>query len=165
MENQDETIISKNKRHFWQLTLAAILYTCSIYVFYLVFHYWSIRWIAVGNEFLELGFLLILGAVSFSTIRTIILDVKSKSLKIQFSIGILKLDFEKITDLNYISVFKNTNSEEYEVNLWYEKNKHFNITTFKESQSAFDLGLLFSNKLGVDLLDATEKGDFKWIEK
>ncbi|MEO8517318.1 MAG: hypothetical protein ABI426_11255 [Flavobacterium sp.] len=165
MKTPEEIIISKNKKPFWQLVLASILYTCSIYVFYLVFHYWSIRWIAVGNRFLELGLLLILGAVIFSTIRTIILDVKSKSLKIEFSIGTLKFDAERITDLKYISVFRNTSSEEHEVNLWYKKNKHLGIDSFEKFEQAFECGKKFSDKLNLDLLDATVKGDSKWIEK
>ncbi len=28
-----------------------------------------------------------------------------------------------------------------------------------------DFGLLISNKLNIDVLDATEKGNFKWIDK
>ncbi|GAA4080330.1 hypothetical protein GCM10022389_28060 [Flavobacterium cheonanense] len=35
----------------------------------------------------------------------------------------------------------------------------------KNINEAMSFGLLFSNKLNIDLLDATEKGNFKWIDK
>ena len=46
-----------------------------------------------------------------------------------------------------------------------EGKKPFNVFNFEEFQPAFDFGLLYSNKLNIDLLDATEKGNSKWIDK
>lgn len=73
--------------------------------------------------------------------------------------------FSKIPILEYVSVFKNSQKEIFEVNLWYKGNKHYNVFNFEEFQSAFDFALLYSNKLNIDLLDATEKGNSKWIDK
>ena len=66
-------------------------------------------------------------------------------------------------ELEYVSVFNNMGAEQFEVNLWYEGNHHFNIMAFDESQPAFDYGKQFSEKLNLKLLDATEKGNSKWI--
>ena len=164
-DDKQKIIISIEKRPFWQLLIAALLYTSAIYVLSLVFHYWSMRWIAVGMKYLQLALLMLCGGLKFSSTRTIYLDITSKKLKIEYSVGLIKLDFFKISDLNYISVFKNTSTEEFEINLWYKTNKHINIAILKEFNAAFDCGLNLSNKLNIDFLDATEKGNSKWIDK
>jgi hypothetical protein len=61
--------------------------------------------------------------------------------------------------------FKNIQTENIEVNLWYKKNKHLNITKFDDIEEALECGKTFSDKLKLDLLDATEKGNSQWIEK
>ena len=60
-------------------------------------------------------------------------------------------------------MFNNVGAEQFEVNLWYEGNHHFNIMDFDNAQQAIDYGKLFSEKLNLKLLDATEKGNSKWI--
>jgi len=37
--------------------------------------------------------------------------------------------------------------------------------TYEDYESAMLFGRTVSDKLNLDLLDATEKGDFKWVEK
>ena len=64
--------------------------------------------------------------------------------------------------LDYVSVFK-TQKSEFEVNIWYGKNKHYNISNFETLNEAFILGRTLSDKLNLDLLDATEKGNSKWL--
>jgi|LakMenE18May11ns_1017448.scaffolds.fasta_scaffold9952757_4 hypothetical protein len=159
------TTISIEKRPLWSVIVGALLYTSTIYVFYLVFHYWSIRWIAVGNKLLFLGLLLFNSGTMFSTARTILFDSESKQIKVDYSVGVIRYYSYQITDLQYISVFLNPSSKKYEINLWYKKNKHIKLSFFKEFKIAYDCGLKFSNLLDIDLLDATQKGDFKWVDK
>ena len=70
-----------------------------------------------------------------------------------------------IPKLEYVSVFRNFKSEIYEVNVWYKTTKRFNIGCFEVFKDALNYGRTISDKLNLDLLDATEKGDFKWVEK
>ena len=37
--------------------------------------------------------------------------------------------------------------------------------SFESKEAAYQFCLNISNKLNIDILDATEKGNFKWIEK
>lgn len=37
--------------------------------------------------------------------------------------------------------------------------------SFENKEAAYQFALDISNKLNIDLLDATEKGNFQWIEK
>lgn len=159
------TTISIEKRPLWSVIVGAVLYTSAIYVFYLVFHYWSIRWIAVGNELLFLGLLLFNAGTMFSTIRTVLFDSENKLIKVEYSVGAIKYYSYQITDLKYISVFLNPSSKQFEINLWYKKNKHIKLSLFKDIKFAYDCGLKFSNLLNIDLLDATQKGNFKWVDK
>lgn len=162
--NEKEIVISEERKAIWQLVIAAIFYTATLYVLCLVFQYWSIRWIRVGTECLKLALILFAAGLFFSTRRIIYLNTETKILKIEYRVGNIKIDFSKISDLNYISVFKNTNADNYEINLWYKSNKHLNITCFEDLNKAIECGKLFSIKLNIDLLDATEKGNSKWID-
>ena len=159
------TTISIEKRPLWSIIVGALLYTSSVYVFYLVFHYWFIRWIAVGNELLVLGLLLFNSGIMFSSTRTVLFESENKLIKIQYSVGAINHYSYKITDLKYIPVFLNPSSKQFEINLWYKKNKHIKLALFKHFEIAFDCGLKFSNRLDIDLLDATQKGNFKWVDK
>lgn len=43
--------------------------------------------------------------------------------------------------------------------------KHYKMYDFDNKEAAYQFALDISNKLNIDLLDATEKGNFVWIEK
>ncbi len=47
----------------------------------------------------------------------------------------------------------------------YSKNKQYNRYEFESFEAAFVTGKTIANSLRLDLLDATEKGNFKWIDK
>ena len=70
----------------------------------------------------------------------------------------------EIPELEYVAVFLNS-KEEFEVNLWYQGNKHYQMYQFEEKDQAMNLAKITSTKLNIDLLDATVKGDFKWVDK
>ncbi|MNU11115.1 hypothetical protein D3C72_2587170 [compost metagenome] len=48
--------------------------------------------------------------------------------------------------------------------IWLSETKKNSVSIHLNSQAAFKLGTEIANGLQVDLLDATEKGNFKWIE-
>lgn len=104
--------------------------------------------------------------VTFSITKTIFIDVDKNKLISRYFIGPFYKDiFSEIPKLEYISVFFQSSHEEYEVNLWYNKNKHYKMYVFDNKNSAFEFANHAVKKLNLDLLDATEKGNFKWIEK
>jgi hypothetical protein len=161
---ENEIILSEKEKPFWQRIIAALLYTAMIYVMYLVFHYLSIRWIAVGLKYFELVLVLFIGALRFSLTTTICLNLSSQKLKTVYSVGPISIkDNSELPKLEYVSIFKNS-MEEFEVNLWHSKNKHYKICIFENFEEAINFGKYFALRLKIDLLDATEKGNSKWLD-
>lgn len=170
--NQNEIVVSEGSRPFWQTIIAALLFTLSIglllYFVYLlsIVDYENTKQLNGSASFLKLSVFAFVGALRFSLVKTLYINLEKEKLKTEFAVGIFKYSyFSNIPVLEYVSVFKNPNKYEFEVNLWYKGNKHFNVSNFDEFEPAFQFGLLFSNRLNIDLLDATEKGNSKWIEK
>ena len=172
--NQKEIVISQAKRPFWQIIIASFLYTLSIfflfYGFYKLYvmglHETNTKIIKGNVSLFSLSIYAFLGGLKFSVQKTIFINTLKQKLKTQFSVGIFNVNYHsEIPELNYVSVFKNPNRDFVEVNLWYSRNKHFNVYNYENVDEAMRFGLLFSNKLNLDLLDATEKGNSKWIDK
>jgi hypothetical protein len=172
--NQNEIVISQGQKAIWQTFLAALLYTASVfllcygsYKLYLMGLNETNTKVIKGNvSFFLLSIYTFLGALHFSVVKTLFINTEKEKMKTQFSVGLIKINyFSNIPALKYVSVFKNTTDENVEVNLWYSNNKHFNVANYEIIDEAMNFGLFFSNKLNLDLLDATEKGNFKWIDK
>ncbi len=80
-----------------------------------------------------------------------------------FNIALCKdIVFKKV---EYVSVYKNHSDRDFEVQIWLSETKKKSVSTHLNSQSAFNLAFKIANGLQVNLLDATEKGNFKWMEK
>jgi hypothetical protein len=171
--NAKEIVVSEGKKPLWKIIIAAFLFTVSlfifIYYFYLLFDLGSkiqIKIIKGISSNISLSVYAFLGAISLSKVKTIYIDLENEKLRTEHSVGIFKVNyFSVIPELEYVSVFLNPQNGIFEVNLWYKGNRHYNVFNFEEFKPAFNFGLLFSNKLNIDLLDATEKGNFKWIDK
>jgi hypothetical protein len=172
--NQKEIIVSQRQRPFWQLIIASFLYTFSLFFLFYGFYKMylmglnetNVKVIKGNTSFFSLSLYAFFGGLKLSIHKTIFINTVKQKLKSQYSVGIIKVNYHsEIPELKYVSIFKNPKSESIEINLWYGKNKHFNVSNFEFVNDAMDFGLLFSNKLNIDLLDATEKGNFKWIDK
>lgn len=167
--DKNEILLSKSKRPFWHLIIAGLFYITSlglaIYAFYLVYTYpedTSIEKDLGGN--LTISLFAFAAGLGFSVVKTRHLNIEKEKLKTEFSQGIFKFKYHSsMPKLKYVSVFNNIGAEQFEVNLWYEGNRHFNVMNFDEAQPAFNYGRLFSEQLNLKLLDATEKGNSKWI--
>lgn len=167
--DKNEIVLSKNTRPFWHIIIAAVFYLSSlgvvIYAFYMLFAYPND--ISVEKDlggYLTIALFALAAGLGFSVIKTRYLNLEKEKLQTEFSQGLFKIKFySSMPELKYVSVFNNIGAEQFEVNLWYEGNKHFNVLNFDEAQPAIDYGRLFSEKLNLKLLDATEKGNTKWI--
>lgn len=108
------------------------------------------------------------------------IDLNSKSYRKVFSIlGINIGKWESLPDLEYISVFATTETTTvwassasanfengiYTLNLFSETNKKYEVYNTYNKKDAFDTASNISEILIIDLLDATETGDFKWVDK
>jgi len=84
-------------------------------------------------------------------------DLANKRFKDQYGVGPLRFGlWQKLPPLNYISVFMN-DLMQYEVNLWYNKNRHIHIETFWTKEEAIENGFYLANDLGIKLFDASER--------
>jgi len=169
--HQNEIVLSKSNRPIWHLLNAVLFFMASlgmaVWAFYLLYAFpedTSYEKDLGGNLTIAL-FAFVVG-LGFSVNKTRYLNLEKEKLQTVFQWGVLKLRMQSdMPELKYVSVFNNIGAEQFEVNLWYEGNQHFNIMDFDEAQPAIDYGRLFSEKLNLKLLDATEKGNSKWIEK
>jgi hypothetical protein len=124
------------------------------------------KWI-VGN--LEIGLFAIVHGILFSMIKSLHFDLVAKKYKMQYSVGPLHVGkWKKLPDVKYVSVFRQpkTNGKfTFDVNLWYDGNKRFNVYENTEMEPSYEMGFQIAKSLDVDFLDATDPYDKKWIEK
>ncbi len=92
-----------------------------------------------------------------------------------FSIG----KWQTLQNPEYISVFNTTENITVRVvtaettnsfpvivlNLFYERNKKITVYKTEKLKDAFDVASHIADALGIDLLDATVKNDYKWVDK
>jgi hypothetical protein len=166
----EKLLIKQGKRKWYELVLGSLLYSIILF-FVLQMLYYSILYHSFKLFALYLiitlkvfGFIMPI-ALSLTVVKDILINTKTNRLETIFSVGLIKYQHNSaIPKLDYISVFKNS-KEEFEVNLWYATNKHYNMYTYESFQEAFLFGKEIATRLNLDLLDATEKGDFKWVDK
>lgn len=100
----------------------------------------------------------------FGTTKTVMINQDKEKLISRYNVG--PISYSQTTEipvLDYIAVYRNP-KDEFEVNLWYKGNKHYNMFTFLEKADAFAFAQTIVPKLKLDLLDATERGNSKWTE-
>lgn len=166
---QKEILISQGSRPWWQKIIAAIFFTGMFYYIYLFLaNYHFLNANRAPREFaapLQMIIYLFTAGVGFSIVRNYHFDFKNKNYKINYCVGPVKIGFwEKFKQLEYISVFKNK-TDIYEINLWYNNNKHFNLFNCDDALEALTAGKLMAEKLQIDLWDASNPYNSKWIEK
>jgi hypothetical protein len=99
--------------------------------------------------------------------------------KINSILGMKFGSWQPLKNSEYISVFNTTEditvraltaetSNSFPIivlNLFYEQNKKITVYKTKDVKDAFDVASHIADALLIDLLDATEKGDYKWVDK
>lgn len=169
--NEKTVIVSQGNRPLWQIIIGSFFYTimlCLVALFFYLFYKNSFDLERV-NEIIApitLAISFFMAGLGFTLVTTIYIDLEKEKLRTEYAVGMIKINYySPIPKLEYVSIFKNPKSNIFLVNLWYKGNKHFEIIEFDYFSEAFEFGLLFSNKLNLDLLDATEKGNSKWVDK
>ena len=168
--NNKEITISDGERPFWQTIVAAFFYTITLVLIgFFLFLIIKADPFSRGHSKDLTSFIygivfFFMGGLNFSMVTSIFFDLEKEKMKVQYRVGPFKVNrFSEIPELKYVSVFKKEENS-YLVNLWYKGNKHFEIVEFGEFDPALEFGKTFSDRLKLDLLDATEKGNSKWIE-
>jgi hypothetical protein len=168
--NEYELVISPGKIPLWRLILASALLTLVLYYLYLAatfFYYLGFTETAFKGlaGVIQLITFPLVFVVSLCMTKTILIDIDKDKLISRYQLGPFSKDvLSAIPELEYVAIFLNAKGE-FEVNLWYQGNKHYKMYQFEEKGQAFKLAIITSTKLNIDLLDATEKGNSKWIDK
>ena len=167
MENK-EIYVSNGKRPLWQSFIAALLFTLSLYLGYLFFQNFEVN---PGKNYksiaspLELAIICFAGAIGFSRVVDYRFNLKAREYRVIYNFGLL--NFGKTYQFNsvdYIAVYFNNSKEVYEVNLWYNTNKHFAMIIFNDANEGLKAGETLAKKLQLDLWDATNPHDGKWVD-
>lgn len=159
--------ISEGTRPLWQIIIAALFYTAAFVSLYLFYETFTLdlnqkRITAYFDIFKITGILIMLG-ISFSLVKDYQFDFKNNQYRIIKRVGPFRLGrWQNFQSLDYISVFKK-NESKYVVNLWYNKNKHFSFGMSNRPETALYIGSELSKKLKIDLLDATDPHNSKWV--
>lgn len=164
-------IISESDRPIWQIPVAALFFTLAAVVIMLSFYNmeFSENGAKLTLESLFFAFTLITTGAGFCFKRSIHVDIKNSRFKSTLGIGFIKFGhWQTIKNYQYVSVFHQPTvdgSYIFEVNIWYDNNKHIELYFVDSYQEAFLIGYKLSEELNIDLLDATVPNDFKWIDK
>ncbi len=168
---KDKIIVSESARPIFQLIIAAVFFTFAVGL--IINSFYEANWEYNGFKILvtnieHIALLLAFGA-GFCSQKRVYIDLKNNRFKPSFEVGPIKLGkWATIDNPEYISVFgrlKQDGSLVYEVNLWYDTNKHFELFERNSIKDAYNMGYDISEELKIDLLDATISNDYKWIDK
>ncbi|WP_417859606.1 hypothetical protein [Winogradskyella sediminis] len=168
---KSKTIISESPRPIWQMPFAALFFTMATFI--LLFALYDI-------QLSEKGFILFLHrlepciisvsfGIGFTLTKSIHIDIENSRFRPTYHIGPVKIgSWQTIKNYQYVSVFHQPTVDGnyvFEVNLWYDNNKHFELYEEDNYKEAFLIGFELSEQLNIDLLDATEPNNFKWVNK
>ena len=168
---ENELLIREPRISLFRRVLVAVGFGIFFLIIAFVYHL-TLRYSFTSGDLLKIILYIILLFIVFITslvpiiIRHVI-HIKFNELKIKHSheLGIWTYH-EKWQDLEgfeYISVFKV--AESYQVNLWYEDKSILNLFVIENFEDAIENAYQISVKLNVDLLDASVKGNHRWVDK
>ncbi|KAF2080437.1 hypothetical protein [Flavobacterium sharifuzzamanii] len=169
-KTENEISIFAGKRAWYELLLASVFFGAFIYMI-LLFVYFAFIEVSVKIAirafvvFLLCGTYCLVYGFKFSATKNMLVNLKTNTIISRYIVGPFSYDVKlKATEFEYVSFFEDRYGE-FGTKLWYVKNRHYEMYSFEDKESAFQFSLNLSNKLNIDLLDATEKGNFKWVEK
>ncbi|WP_353777187.1 hypothetical protein [Winogradskyella sp. 3972H.M.0a.05] len=98
-------------------------------------------------------------------LKSIHFNFSESKIQRQTSLGPIsfKGKWKALKALEYISVFQTGNG--YEIRLWHTRTKTLNLFALEDYDEALKQGFYFSEKLNIDLLDARERGNHRWVDK
>ena len=152
--------------YYWhQCFFGAFIYMIVLFVYFAFIDVSVKVAIRAFSTFLVFGTYCLVYGFKFAATKNMLINLKTRTLISRYIIGPFSYDVKlKVTEFEYVSFFEDGYGE-FGTNLWYVKTRHYKMYSFVDKESAFQFSLNLSNKLNIDLLDATEKGNFKWVEK
>ena len=164
-------IISESKRPYWQIPLASLFLTAGIG--FLLYSLYKIHWngpdLSPLRHNMESVLYLISIGICLCYQKSVYIDIEKSKFRSTFEIGPIKLgQWKTVSNYEYVSLFHqplDDGNRIFEVNLWYNKNKHWELYEKYDYKDAFKVAFELSELLNIGLLDATVSNDYKWIDK
>lgn len=167
-----KVIISEGNRPFWHSVVASVFYTLAILLVSMFFFgfeifpkngissQWNFNMLIAATACMAQGIL-------FSSVKFVFFDLSVKRYKEEYRVGPFKTGrWKQLPEIEYVSVFRQPKKDGnfiFETNLWYKKNKHFNIYESAVLEPAVVMGKSVALLLKVNLLDATRPNNHTWI--
>lgn len=112
-------------------------------------------------------FYLLAQGIFFSKVKNIHFRLEENKYKEEYCVGPFRLGkWKDLPKTEYVSVFKQLKENDdyiYRTNLWYSRNKHYVIYENLDLDISLEMGKAIAKTLKVDLYDATEPHDGKWV--
>ncbi|HHC79340.1 MAG TPA: hypothetical protein ENK46_05620 [Flavobacteriia bacterium] len=171
MKNKN-IIISEGQRPIWQMVIAAFFYTIGIALLILLFigvmRFDFMRIIKPGLGVLKISFIAFAMGYGFSVVKAVLFNLENHTYKNEYSVGSIRFGkWRPLPEIKYVSFFKQPLKNEdyiFEINLWYKKNKHFNVYRNDDYEPTLEMGFYIADKLNVRLLDATTPNKYKYLD-
>ncbi|MDO5978629.1 hypothetical protein [Flavivirga spongiicola] len=164
-------IVSEKQRPLWQRIIASLFFTAAIG--FLAYILYAAKWSddnikSIGHN-IELVIYLVGIGIAFSFHQSVYIDIKKSKFRQTYEIGSIKLgQWKTISNYEYVSIFHQPledGNKIFEVNLWYDRNKHWELYEKYDYKEAFLIGYEISELLQIGILDATVPNNYKWINK
>lgn len=167
-QRQVDVHITQGTRPVWKTLLSILLLLFSLILFFRFFNSLSIKIEdkRVDFDLIALAFSTIVFYVAFflAVVRDYQFDFKNDQFKLIYRVGPLKYGvWEKLESLDYISVYQ-IKAGTFQVNLWYNTNRQVNFKTYDNFDMALKVGKVLARKLFINVLDASDPHNKKWIE-
>lgn len=169
MENN--IIVSEKQRPLWQRLIASLFFTAAISL--LLYTVFKANWtdensINIGHNIKSVIYLISFG-IAFSFHQSVYINIKQSKFRSTIEIAPIKLgQWKAINNYEYVSIFHqplDDGNKIFEVNLWYDRNKHWELYEKYNYKEAFLIGFEISDLLDIGLLDATVPNNYKWVDK
>ncbi|MEN2402053.1 hypothetical protein GKZ90_0019845 [Flavobacterium sp. MC2016-06] len=162
----DDIIIYTTKRPFWHYLIAIPLYVLIVPLLYKMVELFYDRKGLNGLQFIVTMFFVLVCAAGLTFTKRIYTNSKFKDIRFNFKLFGFRLMKDVVFEnIRYISVHRNNRDRDFEIKIWLTETKKETISIFFDLESAFKFATNIAVGLDINLLDATEKGNFKWIEK
>ncbi len=155
-------VIAQGRKSIFSRILGAAFFTAMIYCIgkmiyaYLNFPYINIMYLYGAAFFLVFGFFL-------TATSNFVFDFKRHRFREEMQISIFKFGWwEPLPNLEYISVFKQSEGV-YVLKIYISKNDAYTVGVFKDAESGLIAGKAVAKKLEIDLWDASDPHNGKWL--
>ncbi len=174
MKKSKNIIITNGKYSYWQLGIAALLYTIFIITAVSLFYNdpYNLYILPLDTRVFILSTSFAY-ALKFSLINNVYIDLENKKIKKEYMLGNLKFGhWKKLPEIEYLSLFKQSieNNTDFvlDLNLWVKNKKHIRLfrVPLKHYEEILQTGIETANTLDIPFFNATAdiSSDWYWMD-